>query len=720
MQTMTTQDSQIDFDQPLATGSSLAKDILSRASFAKAAAGALQKVTSVNGFVLSVEGAWGSGKTSTLAMIEDLLQQTSEEVRPVIVDFNPWLVGERDALLRQFLARISKAIALSDHAKAGKRVAKEIKSYAKVFDIVKLIPGAEPWTSIIKAVFESVGESAGSIAEYKTPDIEQHKQRVALALREYPRPIIVFIDDIDRLFPLEVFEMIRIIKAVGDLPNLGYVLAWDPAYVAEALKSVNVPQAETYLDKIVQVRMPLPSISLSARGRLINDALASIDPEALKSRFKDDESRLSSLYFAGLRELLEQPRDVTRVFNTVRVIEPSIRGEVNFADIVGLAALMVKAMPIFELLRKSPSYFVGRMAHDNGLAEKSDDLVKSGTDERNAAFNACKWPLQVRRVVQFLFPMVAKADDEFSFGRVSDVEGHLAHPARLLVALQLSISSADVSLRGARTYLYHANERDAITDILTAENCLEFMETLGDVAQSSDGKNIGDLIALCLSIAALADRNPFLVRSRSRDQVFVHRSENVALRAIDNVVRAVDPSKGNEIAERIIQSKPALTVAAELVRRSYLGDEDKRTEPVIATSNVKETALGTFAANVLGACTTINIFATANPGFVLWILARAAPDTCSGVFDALKAVDPTLDSFALEFLRHSFDSSKGQTYCLPKDIALLTPYYPLEAFKEHAELRVANCDLEYPVRAAWRSVIEGKALYGVDGADSNR
>lgn len=717
---MTTQNSQIDFDQPLATGSSLTKDILSRESFAKAAADALRKVTSVNGFVLSIEGAWGSGKTSTLAMIEDTLQQTSEGVRPVIVHFNPWLVGERDALLSQFLARISKAIALSDHAKEGKRVAKEIKSYAKVFDFVKLVPGAEPWTSIIKAVFESVGESAGSIAEYKTPDIEQHKQRVEEALRKYPKPIIVFIDDIDRLFPLEVFEMIRIIKAVGDLPNLGYVLAWDSTYVAEALKGVNVPQAESYLDKIVQVRMPLPSISLSARSRLINGALASIDPDALKSRFKDDESRLSSLYFAGLRELLEQPRDVTRVFNTVRVIEPAIRGEVNFADVVGLAALMVKAMPVFELLRKTPSYFVGRMAHDNGLGEKSDDPVKAGTDERNAAFNACQWPLQVRRVAQFLFPMVAEADGEFAFGQVSDVAGHLAHPARLLVALQMSISAADVSLGGARRYLHRARERDAIADALTTENCLEFMETLGDVAQSSDGKDICDLVDLCLSIAALADRNPFSLSAKSRSQLFVLRSEIVALRAIDNVVRAVNLSSGNEIAEEIIKSRPALTVAAELVGRSYLWDEDKRVGPVIATSNVKEEVLETFAANVLEACTANDIFSIANPSFVLWILARVAPNTCRDVFDALKAADPTLDSFALEFLRHSFDSSKGQTYCLPKDIALLTAYCPLERFKKHAELRIATRDLQYPARAAWMSVIEDNALYGVDGSDSDR
>ena len=59
----------------------------------------------------------------------------------------------------------------------------------------------------------------------------------------------MLIDDIDRLYPQEVFEMVRIIKAVGDLPNVGYVLALDPAYVGKSLASLNVPFADTYLDK---------------------------------------------------------------------------------------------------------------------------------------------------------------------------------------------------------------------------------------------------------------------------------------------------------------------------------------------------------------------------------------------------------------------------------------------------------------------------------------
>src|SRR5690606_35207790 len=151
--------------------------------------------------------------------------------------------------LRQFLAKLGAAVKLTDHAADGKKVARELKAYGKVFDLVKLVPGAEPWASIVKSVIESTGDSVDSVASYKTPDLDAKKEKVADVLRHFSRSIVVVIDDIDRLFPAEVFEVIRIVKAVGDLPNVGYVLAWDPEYVCEALKAANVPRADSYLDK---------------------------------------------------------------------------------------------------------------------------------------------------------------------------------------------------------------------------------------------------------------------------------------------------------------------------------------------------------------------------------------------------------------------------------------------------------------------------------------
>ena len=713
-------DAGINFDIPLQAANALQGDKLDRTGYAESAAAALRKVSSSAGLVVSIEGAWGSGKTSALAMIEAILNQPGAAHQPLIVHFNPWLVGEKDVLLRHFLSRIAGAINLSDHSRDGKKVAKEIKAYSKAFDLVKLIPGAEPWTSLIKSVFNAVGDATGSIAEYKTPDIEAYKQKVEEALRQFQRPIIVFIDDIDRLFPNEVFEMVRIIKAVGELPHVGYVLAWDSAYVSSALEKLGVPYAGSYLDKVVQIRMPLPSLSLSARRKLINDALDELAPEALVPRFKAHDQRLSGLYYSGLRELLDQPRDMARVFNAVRMIEPPLRGEIVFADILGLAALSVKAPTVFELLRRNPRLFVGRLVDDHGLLEKSEDVIKDGTPERGLAYDASSSPSSVQRVVHYLFPSVAEAEDSYALGHASYVDGTIAHPARLAVALQLSVTSGDVSLEAAKRYLQQPEQRLAVIESLTTENCYAFLELLGDVAQSLGGEGIVDLDDLCMSIAGLPEQALFVDRAKAGKESIGLNAEDNALRAVVMLLKSVDSDRMDPLAEKIATDSRTLSCAAEIVTQSYVPQRRRYSEQLTAPTRARDAVLQAFAANVLKAAQEDRLFQMNNPGFILWTLARSVPTDCPAIYAAVKAVQPSLDNFALEFLRNSWDSTNGQTYSLPRDESLHSVYCPLDDFKAHAASRLEDESLRNPAKAAWRSVVEGRNLYGVDGSEARR
>lgn len=714
---------QISHDRPLSKANALEQDKLSRAGFATTAVKALRHVNGQSGFVLSIEGEWGSGKTSVLALMEALLaDQAVFSKEPIVVHFNPWLVGDRDALLRQFLSAMAAKLELTDNAGVGNRIAKELKAYGKVFDVLKLIPGAEPWVSIVKSagdVFGAVGDATEAISDYKTPNLETHRTKVANALRDFDRPIVVFIDDIDRLFPAEVFEMVRIVKAVGDLPNVCYVLAWDSAYVCDALKAANVPKAESYLDKIVQVRLPLPKLSISAKGRLVDEAINALDPAARAPHFKGDDRRLSSLYFSGLREMLQQPRDIMRVFNTVSLLEPGLRGEISLADIVGLAALKVKAPEVFELLRKSPQYFVGRLPGDDHFSIKSETLLEDGAEPRKAALSACDVPDAARRMLHFLFPLVAQADDRHAIVRVEAAEGHIASPYRLFVALQQTISPLDVSLIAVRQYLTEPSAREAIAAVLTPENCLDFLDAVADVARAMNGAGINDPEDLCLGLARLVETEVFLQASERGGDMYAMNPAMSCKATIAKVIEVTSKDDGGSIWAAIARDRLALALSVDVIIDKYTSALNERKDagsdltghPVLADIEV-------YANNVLQAARDDRLFKSPKAGYLLWRLADWKPGVCGEVMAAIQASDLNLDSFVLAFMSSSYDSVKGEAFALPKELERLEAFIPLDELRERARSRLDDPQLNYPLKAVWRAVLEGKRLYGVDGSET--
>ncbi len=328
-------------------------------------------------------------------------------------------------------------------------------------------------------------------------------------------------------------------------------------------------------------------------------------------------------------------------------------------------------------------------------------------------------PAATQRLVHFLFPPVAETVEELVVNQVVDVEGHLAHPGRLLIALQQSISPSDVSLVLVGKFLLNPEERDSIIQTLAVDICLEFIVQLGDLASSFEGHGINDLEGLCISIARLVDKEPYLKWSQSRNDVFRLRAEDVAIRAINKIIQGIDQKHSEKIAQLIIEDGHSLSLAAALLRQSYFSDNQRTDKQLVAPVASKARLVEKFAVNVLASATNNMLWATSSPGSVLWILGLAEPSYCRKVFAAIKSNDPTLDSFALEFVKHSFDSHKGQTYALPKEAKQLVAYCPLAQVRKHAMQRVSDPSLENPARAAWRSVVEDKCLYGKDGTEQD-
>lgn len=708
---------EISADKPLVARCALENDRLNRRGFAEAAVAALERVSGEAGFVISIEGPWGSGKTSVLAMMEQLIRQKDQEKKPIFVHFNPWLVGGRNALLRQFFASISMALNLKDNAEDAKMAAKALKNYSKVFDFIGFIPGAEPFAGPVRRVIAAAGEAVGGVAEQKKRDLEGTKLRLEKALVKFDRKIYVFIDDIDRLYPDEVYEMVRIVKAVGELPNVGYVLALDPSYVSSALAGIKVPQSTTFIDKVIQVRLPVPAISVKTRNYLLDQQLKTLPGKVFGRYFQNQDDRFHSVYFHGVRDLLEQPRDLARVFNTLSIIEPSLRGEVVFADILALACLMVKAPYLYNEMKHQPGMFTGESYGNHFGGEEKKKAIEASKKYLEAMCERGSNPNAIASLVKYLFPR-AFGD---SYNKVDSIEGHIGAPDRFIIAIGQAVGSKDVSLVDARRFILCPNERELISARLTKDNSLEFFELVGDVAASFDVDQLGDVDELCIEISRLLDVLSFEGRLAGR-KFFGLEHEGYVRRAIRKIIEV--SSGGNDdkakcmktnLAAKIAEDPIAISMAAEVLLAGFYANG--REELAVCKESVPDLS-AQFSKNSIALIDSGKMWKSANPSSVIWSLMRLAKNEWPKIFMAIKNDDPTLDVFALHFLKSAFSSNGGQSYALPKADDLMA-LIDMHWFKKHAGERINDPQVDKVVRNAWRSVVEDKVIFGDSGKDAH-
>lgn len=217
-----------------------------------------------------------------------------------------------------------------------------------------------------------------------------------------------------------------------------------------------------------------------------------------------------------------------------------------------------------------------------------------------------------------------------------------------------------------------------------------------------------------LPIARLVDRAP-LSRSDTQRQFFTIPAETLAVKAIGRLVASCAPDQAESIAYKVATDPDSLSVAGEILMDGLRSTTDPG---AIVCGKAKQKMAGKkLAANSRAALEGSAFWGRANPSRILWTIMRAAPESARAVFTQIKKNDPNLDQFALTFLKHAFSSNGGQSYTLPDDPAVKN-FVSVVALTKHAKKRLGDPDVVYPLRAAWQSVVDGKALYGKDGSDA--
>lgn len=222
------------------------------------------------GLVIGLEGAWGSGKSSLLNLTLVELRNLAATQPVKVLEFRPWLIGDRDELLHSLFSDLAKVIdsieadngdITRQSISKGKEVGDTVRKFAARLDAPgKLItaagllfPGAQAAGEVIQAI------AAAAQVEQAGPALSEMKDKVATSLEALGVPIIVTIDDVDRLEPDEVLELLRLVRSVADLPNIVYLLCYDHEVLSKAVRTAaGVDDGSAFLEKIVQVVVQAP------------------------------------------------------------------------------------------------------------------------------------------------------------------------------------------------------------------------------------------------------------------------------------------------------------------------------------------------------------------------------------------------------------------------------------------------------------------------------
>ncbi len=298
----------------------------------------IRLTTNRKSFAIGILGEYGSGKTSFLNLVN--LELSKSEV--LKISFDPWSAGNPETIRREFFDLLA-----SEVAKVDPRVSSLIYNYGRKlasFDTRSL-----SWLNWI-SFFRNRG-SLQSSGEYL---------QINQMLSATKRKIIITIDDLDRLYPAEVMEVLKLIRNTADFSNVFYLVAYDKNYVQSAIKTVSETGGPNYLDKIFQLEIPLPK-------REEDDLLSTLQ-EQLKEMVSPEHyavfenimipNGFQSRYEKAYKGILRQGRDLFRFINGFKIVYKLIGEEVDFECLMLLELIKFRFPAIYELIYAQRDLFL--------------------------------------------------------------------------------------------------------------------------------------------------------------------------------------------------------------------------------------------------------------------------------------------------------------------------------------------------------------------------
>lgn len=282
-------------------------------------------------FTILLNEHYGVGKTSFMFQLQKIAENKGLDV----CWFKPWLYDDDSSLIVNLIHVLQEKLGEGDRP-----LSKMLDRYARVLSSVEKYE----WVSVF---------------QHDTTSIETRFEEIKEKLHESPLPIIVLIDDVDRLQNEELMRMLQMVRNMADFPYVYYIIAGDKSAIMNRLKEAQIAEPYEYLKKFFNLEISFPGVD----DQVARELEKYIKEIQRRYQIEGDEIIEFIRNLSYKTELFANIRDVKRYvnlldFDIANIYRMGLLGEVCLRDVAGLCIIQSLDTEFYQLLRDHNDYIL--------------------------------------------------------------------------------------------------------------------------------------------------------------------------------------------------------------------------------------------------------------------------------------------------------------------------------------------------------------------------
>jgi hypothetical protein len=387
------------------------------------------------------------------------------------------------------------------------------------------------------------------------------KQKLAALLRDVPRPIVVFLEDIDRLRGEEILTLVGATQLLSPIEGFVFVPVMDPIRVEEQLAHA-IPTPSEYIRKFVNATVVVPPPTEDTLLESIDKAIDAVIAARGGEIRRPEGIQVTERTWLALMPTL---RHVKQYANALSANLVQLRGEVNTFDLLLLTLLEEFQPEILNEFDSNRSLWLTGLSVAEQLSEALTIGDKKPIEERRQVRLAELVPDAVRRrdvesIVDSLLPAHVSKSMLLRDQRIAHREYFLRYRERRVGRTSVSDQAVAALLDRVNSASETTSEAVLVDAILGSPSKRALLGRLTAHAEEFSSGTRAIAIAACASISDELERDRSGWSPNEREEALALIFELLEL-------GRADPKWQRSAIETAVKTSTSLGFARDLVGR---------------------------------------------------------------------------------------------------------------------------------------------------------